>query len=152
MKIKSILFIAIIGMIIADVFPKEVTTVDLRDLFTKRIEAFSKNDTAGLRTLCTKDYIFINATGSKMNFEDVTKKVAASKNQIKSYVILTYQPYVAQDESMAFAVSEIEEEVLQDKTIVKSSLLITEIYRKENKKWKIQLTQISQKICDYPGR
>jgi Zn-dependent M16 (insulinase) family peptidase len=143
--------IAVVGMIfcvaLGNVVAKDVTTSELRKLLTSRIEAFSKNDTVELKNICTKDYQFINSTGSKFNREEMKKIIANQKQQIKSYVIQTFQPFVAENESMAFVVSEIDEEILQDKTIVKNSLIVTEIYRKENKDWKIQLTQISQKIC-----
>jgi hypothetical protein len=49
---------------------------------------------------------------------------------------------------MAFATFEIEEEVAQDsRNITKNDLIITEIYKKEKGRWKIQLTHASQKIC-----
>jgi hypothetical protein len=144
------LIAAAISLITTTASAKDVTTADLKKLSMSRIEALAKVDTTALRGICAKDYQFINSVGSRMSLAELTKSVIGQKKQMKSYVILTFQPFIAEDESMAFAVSEIEEEILQDKAVVKNSLILTEIYRKENGSWKVQLTQTSQKICNYP--
>jgi excinuclease UvrABC helicase subunit UvrB len=150
MKTKIVVILAMLGVAMPGAFAKDATGSLLKKMFMSRIEAFSKNDTAEMRKLCTKNYQLINSTGTKMNIEEVKQYNKNQKEQIKSYVVLTFQPYIAQDESMAFAISEIEEEITHDTTAIKNNLIMTEIYRKVNNKWKIQLTQISQKICGYP--
>jgi hypothetical protein len=149
-KILTSFMIVLTGIVFGNVFAKDVTNADLLKLFKSRIEVFSKCDTVELRNICTKDYQCINSAGLKMNLEEIKQYIVDQKKQIRAYEILTFQPFAAQDESMAFVVSEIEEEIVQDKTIIKNSLIVTEIYRKVNKIWKIQLTQISEKICNYP--
>jgi hypothetical protein len=149
MKTKT-LFLAVIGILITGISAKEVTTSDLLKLFTKRIEAFSKSDTVELITICTKDYQCINSIGQKMTLEEIKQAIINQKIQIKSYEILSFQPFLAEDQSMAFVVSEVQEEIVQNKTVLKNNLIITEIYRKAKGKWKILLTQLSQKICTYP--
>jgi hypothetical protein len=150
MKIKTPIVSVLIGFMMTHIYAKDVTTSDLMNLFKNRIEVFSKGDTVELNNICTKDYQCINSIGTKMNIDEIKKYVSSQKRQIKAYEILTFQPFVAKDESIAFVVSEIQEEIVQDKTIIKNSLIVTEIYRKVNRSWKIQLTQISQKICNYP--
>jgi hypothetical protein len=150
MKTKVIIIAVAFSVIMPNAFANEVTSSDLVKLLTRRIEAFSKGDTAELVNICTKDYQCINSIGHKMTMEEIKQTIITQKNQMKAYEILAFQPFVAEDESMAFAVSEVQEEIVQDKIIIKSSLIITEIYRKVKGKWKIQLTQISQKICNYP--
>jgi hypothetical protein len=150
MRTKTALVAALMCIAASNVFAKDVATADLKKLFVLRIEAFSKIDTVALMDLCTKDYQLVNSVGTKMNINEVMQNIASQNKQIKSYVILTFQPFVAEDESMAFAISEVSEEILQGETITKNNLIVTEIYRKIGKKWKIQLTQIAQKICNYP--
>lgn len=150
MKFKSILFVVIMCLVCANAHAVDATSSDLKKMLIGRIEALSRNDTVALMNLCVKNYQLITSTGTKMDMEDVVKNMANQKNLIKSYVILSYQPFIAEDESMAFAISEVEEEIVRDKTILKNNLIVTEVYRKVNKKWKIQLTHVSQKICNFP--
>jgi hypothetical protein len=148
MKTKTII-IAVIGIMITNVLAKEVSTSELLTLATKRIEAISKSDTNELNNICTKDYQCINSIGDKLAIGELKKTIIAQKAQINSYEILSYQPFVTEDELIAFAVAEIQENIIENKIEIKNSLIITEIYRKEKGKWKILLTQISQKICKY---
>jgi hypothetical protein len=150
MKFKSILFIAVVCVAWGSCPAADAASSNLKKMLIGRIEAISRNDTVELTNLCVKNYQLITSTGTKMNMDEVIKTMANQKNQIKSYVILSYQPFIAEDESMAFAISEIEEEIVKDKTILKNNLIVTEVYRKVNKKWKIQLTHVSQKICNFP--
>jgi hypothetical protein len=149
MKTKTII-IAVISIMMASLFAKDVTTSDLLKLFTRRIEALSKGDTVELNNICTKDYQCINSIGQKMTIEEIKQTIINQKIQIKEYEIVSFQPFLAEDESMAFAVSEVQEEIVQNKTTIKNGLIVTEIYRKAKGTWKILLTQISQKICKYP--
>jgi hypothetical protein len=129
---------------------KDALTAEFKNLFIGRMDAFAKNDAVELDSICTKNYQFINPAGSKCSLNDLHDSLKKHSKQMKSYQILTFQPYVAEDESMAFAVSEVEEEIPYGDSLIKNNFIVTEIYRKENKKWKLQLTQISQKVCNYP--
>jgi hypothetical protein len=87
-----------------------------------------------------------------MNLAELKKAVVESETPVKLVTILSFQPFIAEDESMAFATFEIEEEVAEDsRDIAKNSLILTEIYKKERSRWKIQLTHASQKICLLPN-
>jgi hypothetical protein len=120
----------------------------LKALLKERIDAISKKDTTALNRICTKNYQFISAAGVQMSIMEMKKAVVDAETPVKLSTILSYQPYIAEDESMAFATFEIEEEVAQDsRNITKNDLIITEIYKKEKGRWKIQLTHASQKIC-----
>ncbi len=124
---------------------------ELKQLLKERIDAISTRDTAVLSRICTKDYQVIGSAGEKMTLADLKQAVMQTETPVKLTTILSYQPFIAEDESMAFATFEIEEEVVLDKQdIVKNSLIITEIYKKDKSRWKIQLTHTSQKICLLP--
>jgi hypothetical protein len=117
-----------------------------------RMDAISKRDTGNLNKTCTPDYRLISSSGSTYDLKELKKAIVASESQIKLSTIVSYQPFIVADESMAFAVCEIEENLVgENQKITKNNLIVTEIYRKEKGKWKIQLTHISQKICAYPG-
>lgn len=135
---------------ITNISAKEVTKSELLKLTTRRIEAISKSDTVELINICTKDYQCINSIGQKLTLEEIKKTIINQNAKLNSYEVLSFQPFVTEDESIAFAISEVEEKIVQNKTITGNSLIITEIYRKVKGKWKILLTQISQKICKYP--
>jgi hypothetical protein len=150
MNARTWFFIVILGIALTNVDAKDTAASGLKKLFMNRIDAFSRNDTAELKSICTKNYQLINSAGMRMSGEEAFQSVRNQKDQVKSCVILSFQPFIAEDESMAFAISEIEEEVMHDTRVVKNSLIVTEIYRKANKKWKIQLTQMSQKTCTAP--
>ncbi len=127
-------------------------TAPFKQCLIERIDATSKRDTGNLSKTCTADYRLISSSGSTFDLKELKKAILASGSQIKLSTIVSYQPFIAADESMAFAVCEIEEEVVgENQRITKNNLIVTEIYRKEKGKWKIQLTHISQKICAFPG-
>ena len=149
-KTKGISFFLIIGVLFLSASGGNTLTTELKQLFINRLDVFASNDSVRLNALCTGNYQFINSFGSTYTVPQLKDLFRTRNKQIKSYEILKFQPFVDEYASMAFTVSEIEEEVLDGKTILKNSLIITEIYRKEKKKWKIQLTQISQKICNVP--
>jgi hypothetical protein len=150
MNLRTWFLILTLGIAATDAVAKDTAASSLKKLLVSRIEAFSRSDTVELKNICTKNYQLINSAGMRMNIDEAFQYSRKQKNQIKSYVILSFQPFIAEDESMAFVISEIEEQVVQDTMLVKNSLLLTEIYRKVNKTWKIQLTQLSQKICNAP--
>jgi hypothetical protein len=150
MKSHFLLSIVLLFFIIETALSKDASTTEFKKLFIGRMDAFAKNDTIELDTICVKNYQFINPAGQKCSLAELHDSLKRHSKQMKSYQILTFQPYVAEDESMAFTVSEIEEEIPCGNSVTKNNLIVTEIYRKENKKWKIQLTQISQRVCNYP--
>jgi hypothetical protein len=149
MKPITMKFAFLIGMLSLNAGAKEPLTDELKALFIGRIEAFAKCDSSKVSALCTKDYQFISSSGNKYTVTQIPQLFNGQVNQMKSYTILSFQPYFIEHESMSFVIAEIEEEVLDGTLISKNSLIITEIYRKENKKWKIQLTQQSQKSCNF---
>jgi len=150
MKLHFLLSIALLFLILTFAFSKDSLTAELKKLFIGRMDAFAKSDTVELDTISAKNYQLINPSGQKFSLAQLHDSLKKYSKQMKSYQILTFQPYVAEDESMAFTVSEIEEEIPFGNSVTKNNLLVTEVYRKENKKWKIQLTQVSQKVCNYP--
>jgi hypothetical protein len=120
----------------------------LKELLKTRINAISSKDTSALSSLCTKNYQAINSAGVKMTLSELKASVMKTETPIKQSTILSYQPFIAEDESMAFATFEIEEEIVRDKqNVSKNSLIITEIYKKEKNRWRIQLTHSSEKVC-----
>jgi hypothetical protein len=124
----------------------------LKSLFKDRVDAVSRKDTATLSKLCAKNYRCINSAGVQMNLAELKKAVIESETPVKLVTILSFQPFIAEDESMAFATFEIEEKVAENsRGIAKNSLILTEIYKKEHSRWKIQLTHASQKICLLPN-
>jgi hypothetical protein len=124
---------------------------ELKQLLKERIDAISTRDTVALTRICTRDYQVIGSAGEKMTLPELKQAVMQTETPVKLTTILSYQPFIAEDESMAFATFEIEEEVVLDKQdIVKNNLIITEIYKKDKSRWKIQLTHTSQKICLLP--
>lgn len=123
----------------------------LKQLLMDRVDAISKKDTAALDKICTKDYQMISSSGNTYKLPDLKKVVMNSESQIKQSSIISYQPFIISDEQLAFAIFEIEEELVdQNQRLSQNSLIVTEIYRKEKAKWKIQLSHISQKICALP--
>jgi heat shock protein HspQ len=120
----------------------------LKQLLKERIDAISNKDTSTLNRICTKNYQIINSAGMKMTLSELKTSVIKTETPVKLSTILSYQPFIAEDESMAFATFEIEEEIVKDRqNIIKENLIITEIYKKEKNRWKIQLTHTSQKVC-----
>lgn len=150
MKGHKLLPLTLFFFITTTVYSKGSLTSEFKRLFISRMDAFAKNDTVELDTICTKNYQFINAAGSKCNLTDLHDSLKKHSRQMSSYQILSFQPYIAEDESMAFTVSEVEEEIPNGNSVIKNNFIVTEVYRKESKKWKLQLTQISQKLCNTP--
>jgi hypothetical protein len=124
----------------------------IKHMLIDRIDAMAKKDVHSLEALCTKDYRIISPSGNSLNLKELESAVSSNKSQIKSYTILSFQPFIVEDEAMAFALYEVEEDIVDENLkIAKSNLIITEIYRKEKSKWKTQLTHTSQKTCSYPN-
>ena len=124
----------------------------LKNLLKERIEAISRRDTGALEKICSKGYQFINSAGVKMDIAELKKEVMEAETPVKLSTILSYQPFITSDESMAFATFEVEEEIAGDsRNIIKNDLLVTEIYIKEHSRWKTLLTHTSQKICLVPN-
>jgi hypothetical protein len=124
----------------------------LKQLLKDRIDAISSKDTSTLNKICTKNYQIINSAGVKMTLPELKTSVIKTETPVKLSTILSYQPFIAEDETMAFATFELEEEIVKDRqNIIKNDLIITEIYKKEKNKWKTQLTHTSQKICMIPA-
>jgi hypothetical protein len=120
----------------------------LKQLLRERIDAIASRDTNTLNRICTKNYQTINSAGIRMTFAELKASVIKTQTPIKQSTILSFQPFIAEDESMAFATFEIEEDIVKDsQNISKNSLIITEIYKKEKNRWKIQLTHSSEKVC-----
>ena len=123
----------------------------LKQLLKERIDAISNKDTSTLNRICTKNYQIINSAGVKMTLPELKTSVIKTETPVKLSTILSYQPFIAEDETMSFATFELEEEIVKDRqNIIKNDLIITEIYKKEKNKWKTQLTHTSQKICLIP--
>lgn len=124
----------------------------LKNLLKERIEAISRKDTGSLNRICAKNYQFINSAGVKMAIAELKKEIMEAETPVKLSTILSYQPFITEDESMAFATFEIEEEIAGDgRDITKNDLIVTEIYIKEHSRWKTLLTHTSQKICLLPN-
>jgi hypothetical protein len=124
----------------------------LKNLLKERIEAISRKDTGALDRICARNYQFINSAGEKMAIAELKKEVMEAETPVKLSTILSYQPFITEDESMAFATFEIEEEIAGDsRNITKNDLIVTEIYIKEHARWKTLLTHTSQKICLLPN-
>lgn len=124
----------------------------LKNLLKERIEAISRKDTGALNRICARNYQFINSAGVKMAIVELKKEVMEAETPVKLSTILSYQPFITEDESMAFATYEIEEEIAEDsRDIAKNDLIVTEIYIKEHSRWKTLLTHTSQKICLLPN-
>jgi len=123
----------------------------LKLLLKDRIDAMSNKDTSTLSRVCTKNYLSITSAGVQMTLPELKKAALHSETPVKQSTILSFQPFIAEDETMAFATYEMDEEIVRDRQdIVKNDLIITEIYKKEKNRWKTQLTHTSQKICDVP--
>ena len=124
----------------------------LKQLLIDRINAISNKDAAALDEICTKNYQIISSTGTKFDLVGLKNALAKNSSPIKLCTILSYQPFIAEDESMAFALFEIEEDFVgENQKITKNNLIVTEIYKKEKGKWKTQISHISQKICSFPN-
>ncbi len=124
----------------------------LKNLLKERIEAISRKDTGALNRICARKYQFINSAGVKMAIAELKKEIMEAETPVKLSTILSYQPFITEDESMAFATFEIEEEIAGDsRDITKNDLIVTEIYIKEHSRWKTLLTHTSQKICLLPN-
>jgi hypothetical protein len=64
-----------------------------------------------------------------MAVSELKKEVMEAETPVKLSTILSYQPFISEDESMAFATFEIEEEIAHDsRNITKNDLIVTEIY------------------------
>jgi hypothetical protein len=130
---------------------QQQVSATLKQLLMDRISAIAKKDTFALEKICTPDYRMISSSGNTYTLPQLKKVVIGSESQIKQSNIVSYQPFLISDEHIAFAIFEIEEEFVdQNQRLSPNSLIITEIYRKEKSKWKIQLSHISQKICTFP--
>ena len=124
----------------------------LKQLLINRINAISNKDAPALDEICTKNYQIISSTGTKFDLVGLKNALAKNSSPIKLCTILSYQPFIAEDESMAFALFEVEEDFVgENQKITKNNLIVTEIYKKEKGKWKTQISHISQKICSFPN-
>jgi hypothetical protein len=124
----------------------------LKQLLIDRINAISNKDATALENICTKNYQIISSTGTKFDLPGLKNALEKNSSPIKLCTILSYQPFIAEDESMAFALFEIEEDFVgENQKITKNNLIVTEIYKKEKGRWKTQLSHISQKICLFPN-
>jgi hypothetical protein len=124
----------------------------LKQLLIDRINAISSKDATALDGICTKNYQIISSTGAKFDLIGLKNALGQNSSPIKLCTILSYQPFIAEDESMAFALFEIEEDLVgENQKISKNNLIVTEIYKKEKGRWKTQLSHISQKICLFPN-
>jgi hypothetical protein len=124
----------------------------LKQLLIDRINAVSNKDASALDTICMKNYQIISSTGTKFDLTGLKSALANNKSPIKLCTILSYQPFITEDESMAFGLFEIEEDFVgENQKISKNNLIVTEIYKKEKGRWKTQLSHISQKICSFPN-
>lgn len=124
----------------------------LKQLLIDRINAVSKKDTFALNQICTKNYQIISSLGTKTDLAGLKSELFKNDSPIQLCTILSFQPFITEDESMAFALFEIEEDVVGDnRHVVKNNLLVTEIYKKEKGSWKTQLSHVSQKICSFPN-
>ena len=124
---------------------------ELKNLCKSRISAFAGRDAAKLGNICAEGYRLITQTGTQMNLKEVRESISSKNRKLSSFTLYSFQSFVADDGSMAFAVAEVTEEVVIDKTSpVTNNLLVTEVYVKHSGKWKIQLTHVSQKMCIFP--
>lgn len=131
---------------------QSTVSATLKQLLIDRINAVSNKDTVALDKICTKNYQIISSTGEKSDLTGLKNALSKNGSPIKLCTILSYQPFIAEDESMAFALFEIEEDFVgENQKITKNSLIVTEIYKKEKGRWKTQLSHISQKICLFPN-
>ena len=123
----------------------------LKELCKSRITAFAQYDTGSLDAICTVDYRLITQSGTKMDLEKLRKSIAVKTMKISSFTLLSFQSFVANDQSMAFSIAEVTEEIVGGASIpVINNLLVTDVYVKDDGRWKIQLTHISQKMCVFP--
>ncbi len=130
---------------------KEDLNAQLKDLAKKRYTAFSQKDTAALNRICVNDFKLITPAGIEYDLQATKARIEEATAQSRFFTLVSFQAYVADDESMAFSVSEAREEsVIENKTIV-SDYLVTEVYVKRKGHWKIQLLHLSQKTCNFPG-
>jgi hypothetical protein len=131
---------------------KTAFSLALKQLLIDRINAISKKDTLALNQICTKNYQIIGSLGTKTDLAGLKSELFKNDSPIQLCTILSFQPFITEDESMAFALFEIEEDVVGDnRHVVKNNLLVTEIYKKEKGKWRTQLSHVSQKICSFPN-
>jgi|GEM_PF-2095520 hypothetical protein len=131
---------------------QSAVSATLKQLLIDRINAISNKDTFALDKICMKNYQIISSTGEKFDLIGLKNALLKNGSPIKLCTILSYQPFIAEDESMAFALFEIEEDFVgENQKISKNSLIVTEIYKKEKGRWKTQLSHISQKICSFPN-
>jgi hypothetical protein len=131
---------------------QSTVSATLKQLLINRINAISNKDAAALDEICTKNYQIISSTGTKFDLSGLKNALAKNNSPIKLCTILSYQPFIAEDESMAFALFEVEEDFVgENQKITKNNLIVTEIYKKEKGKWKTQISHISQKICSFPN-
>jgi hypothetical protein len=123
----------------------------LKELCKTRITAFAERDVKQLEKICADGYRLINPGGTQMGFSELRKSIAGGKRKMGSFTLYTFQSFVAEGESMAFAIAEVTEEIIDStRAPVTNNLLVTEVYIKESGRWKIQLTHISQKMCVFP--
>lgn len=147
---RSMLFVVILIQLSSFVFAKTYTkTATLKKLLINRIDAVIRKDTAALNQICSKDYKLISINGERVTLEQYKKQTLSRFSPIRSYTVLSFQPFVADDESMAFAISEVEEEMVHNNGIIKNNLIITEVYIKERYFWRTQMTHITRKVYGY---
>jgi hypothetical protein len=151
---KKLAKIMAVSILLAAPIASAQTAVSLaiKQLLIDRINAISKKDTLALNQICTKNYQIIGSLGTKTDLAGLKSELFKNDSPIQLCTILSFQPFITEDESMAFALFEIEEDVVGDnRHVVKNNLLVTEIYKKEKGKWRTQLSHVSQKICSFPN-
>lgn len=127
------------------------TNRKLKELCKTRIAAFAERDVKKLGKICDEGYRLITPGGTQMSLSAVGKSITGGKRKMSSFTLYSFQSYVAEGESMAFAIAEVTEEIIDStRAPVTNNLLVTEVYIKTSGRWKIQLTHISQKMCIFP--
>lgn len=149
-KIIFLILIVVFSIFSKDTSEEKNLNNELKELIKSRLNAFIVRDTTQLNKLCIKNYLLITPSGLRFDLEKTKEIVINSQIVIKNVTLISFQSFVKENESFAFSVSEIKEEVAKDNDIVVNNLLITEVYIKEKGVWKIQLTHTSQKACFFP--
>jgi hypothetical protein len=111
-RVKSFFFLCAL-LFPSSLFCQSDIPAVLKELLKERINAISSKDTSALNRLCTKNYQAINSAGVKMTLGELKTAVMKTETPVKQSTILSYQPFIAEDESMAFATFEIEEEIVK---------------------------------------
>jgi ketosteroid isomerase-like protein len=124
---------------------------ELKDLCKNRIIAFSGRDTKTIERICSDNYRLITQTGMQLDLDRIKKLFADSTDRMSSSTLQSFQTFLDTEGMMAFSISEISEEFIsENSTKITNNLLVTDVYSKNDGKWKILLTHISQKICAFP--